>query len=286
MMNDRTFAALRAVALALFAGVASCASAAPQPLAAPGGLAILPVADLDNERPVVTFDGKRVAVRRGATDWDAVLGLPLGLEPGDHHVMVEIGEDTRYRLGFSIDDRAYPEERLIVKNPRHVNPNPDDLARIRAERQRRIDVFARFRAPDTPPNLDFDWPLEGRQTSPFGIRRFFNGEPRNRHTGLDIAGATGTPVRAAADGVVTEAGDFFYSGNTVYIDHGQGVITMYGHLSKMHVKIGDTVTRGDRIGDVGATGRVTGPHLHFTVALNDTLVDPILMLPSKQPTAP
>lgn len=256
-----------------------------QPLVAPGGIAVLPVADLTDPRPVVTFGDKRVAVVRGNTDWDAVVGLSLDIEPGDHALDVRIGDATRYRLGFTVDDRDYPEERLTVANPRHVNPNPDDLKRIREERKRKTVAFARFRDPASAPSLAFDWPVRSRETSPFGIRRFFNGERRNSHSGLDLAGATGTPVASAADGVVTEAGDFFYSGNTIFVDHGQGVITMYGHLSKIHVAVGDRVTRGQHIGDIGATGRVTGPHLHFSVALNDTLVDPKLVLPQREPVS-
>ncbi len=272
----------RFVATLLLCAACTWAQAATiTPLAAPGGIALLPVADATDPRPEVTFNDKRVAVVKDDSGWTAVLGLGLGTKPGEHVVTVNVPPDNRYRLRFSVDDRAYPEERLTVRNPRHVNPNPDDVKRIQAERKRRTVAFARFRDPQVAPNIDFDWPLRTRETSPFGIRRFFNGEQRNSHSGLDLAGATGTPVLSAADGVVTEADDFFYSGKTIFVDHGQGVITMYGHLSKLHVKVGDKVTRGQHIGDVGATGRVTGPHLHFSVALNDTLVDPKLVLPPR-----
>ncbi|MEM6638771.1 MAG: M23 family metallopeptidase [Pseudomonadota bacterium] len=249
------------------------------PGAHPGGLTLLPVAAKGEPRPTVLFNGKRVAVVHEADGWTAVLGLSLWVSPGTHTVDVTTGEQPTFRLQFEVGDKAYPEEYLKVKNRRHVTPAPEDLKRIAAEKERKIVAFSRFRAPDAEPSLNFDWPLRGRQTSPFGIRRFFNGQPRNPHSGLDIAGATGTPVNAAADGVVTEAGAFFYSGNTIFVDHGQGVITMYGHLSKLHVEKGDTVKRGQLIGDVGATGRVTGPHLHFSVAMNDMLIDPLLVLP-------
>lgn len=285
MTYPRQYRALLVALAGAWTIAVASASDTVQPLVAPGGIAVLPVADLDNPRPVVTFNDKRVAVVRGASDWDAVVGLSLGLEPGDHALDVQVGDAARYRLGFTVDDRDYPEERLTVANPRHVNPNPDDLKRIRDERKRKTAAFARFRDPGSPPSLAFDWPVRSRETSPFGIRRFFNGERRNSHSGLDLAGATGTPVSSAADGVVTEAGDFFYSGNTVFVDHGQGVITMYGHLSKIHVAVGDKVARGQRIGDIGATGRVTGPHLHFSVAMNDTLVDPKLVLPPRETAA-
>ena len=132
------------------------------------------------------------------------------------------------------------------------------------------------------PRPEFIWPADGEISSIFGLRRFFNEQERSPHNGLDIAAAEGTPVRAVADGKVIDSGDFFFSGNMIYVDHGQGIITLYAHLSRLDVKPGDSVKQGDVIGAVGQTGRVTGPHLHFAVYANQNLVDPMFLLPAKR----
>ena len=176
-----------------------------------------------------------------------------------------------------MSEHAYREQRLTVKNQSHVTPDEEQLARIGRERKTIDAALINWR--DLPiESVALVTPVPGPRSSSFGLRRFFNDQPRAPHKGMDIAATEGTVIQTPLDGVVTATGDFFFNGKTVIIDHGQGLITMYCHLSEIGVAEGGLVATGDTVGAVGSTGRVTGPHLHFGTYMNGTAVDPALLL--------
>jgi murein DD-endopeptidase MepM/ murein hydrolase activator NlpD len=278
----RVIAFSRAFVCALAFAAASTGFAAPvqlpQPSLVPGGVFIFPIQSLDKQAaPVVTLDGQRAMVLRSEGRWIAVVGLPLSEKAGHLTVVVRNGDAPETSIGFDITDKHYVTQSLKVA-PSKVDLSKEDEERVNGEIPHIKAIEATFT--DTPPaTLRLRQPIPGVRSSSYGMRRIFNNEPRNPHTGMDIAAPTGTPVKAPAAGRVIDTGDYFFNGNTVFIDHGQGLITMYCHLSEIDVKVGDSVMTGQVIAKVGATGRVTGPHLHFGVALNATFVDPALFLP-------
>ena len=253
--------------------------------AVPGGIAVIAVGTAERAAPSVTYAGTRVMLVRDASQWLAVVGLGLSTPLGEHHIDVQAaGASAATPVSFTVVDKRYAEQRLTVA-PGQVNLSAKDLARYNRETARMKVVMQAFGA-QAPATLQLLAPVDGVRSSSFGLRRVFNGESRNPHSGMDIAATTGTPIRAAADGRVIETGDYFFNGNTVLLEHGQGLITMYCHLSQTGVKTGDVVKRGDILGKVGATGRVTGPHLHFGVALNRAYVDPAWFLADSPADAP
>ena len=176
--------------------------------------------------------------------------------------------------------KQYKEQHLKV-SPRTVDLSPEDQARFERERDHQAQVMATFSeqpAGGALQSLRMQVPVPGRRSSSFGLRRVFNGQARNPHSGMDIAAATGTAVVAPLPGKVIDTGDYFFNGGTVWLDHGGGLLTMYCHLSAIDAQPGDVLTTGQRLGAVGATGRVTGPHLHWGVMLNRTMVDPALFM--------
>lgn len=209
--------------------------------------------------------------------WRAIVGIPLDATPGIHTLEVYSGSQ-RATYKFQINPKSYAVQYLTIKDQRKVEPWPSDLERIRHETKLIAKAKAHWRDTDEV-SLELSLPVVGPVSGPFGLRRFFNGQPRNPHSGLDIAAAQGTPVGAVALGRVLTTGDFFFSGKTVFIDHGQGLITMYCHLHQIDVTPGQEIRRGQRIGLAGMTGRATAAHLHLGVILNQTLVDPAMLLP-------
>jgi Peptidase family M23/Peptidase family M23 N-terminal domain len=244
----------------------------------PGGIELLDVGATSEPAPHVTHDGHPVLVVRDGVTWRAVVGLPLSLTPGHDLVRVTQGDSSRL-ISFDIGDRDYPTQSLKVA-PKHVDLSKADAARFTGEKAR-LDRILDGWTDDAPATLRLSAPVTGIRSSSFGSRRVFNGAPRNPHTGMDIAAASGIPVLAAGAGRVVDAYDYFFNGRTVIVDHGMGFMTMYCHLSRIDVRPGDRVDAGTPLGLVGATGRVTGPHLHFGVMLNRAWVDPELVLPSR-----
>jgi murein DD-endopeptidase MepM/ murein hydrolase activator NlpD len=260
--------------LSLLFASSSLALEFPETNNVPGGVVVLPLYQEGAAMPRAEFQGKQVMVVRDNDRWLAVVGVPLKLKPGEYRVTVTAdGNKNHYPL--EIVDKQYPVQRLTIKNRRKVYPNKEDLKRIEKDREQIGKAFVVWSNNPTPP-LKFDLPTQGRFSSQFGLQRFYNDSPRpRRHSALDIAAPTGTPVFAPANGTVINTGNYFYTGNTIFVDHGQGLITQYIHLSKIDVTVGTAVERGEKIGEVGATGRVTGPHLHWAVILNRTMIDPM-----------
>jgi len=254
---------------------AVAAAAMPRESRVPGGIAYVPVPG-GEQAPVVMFDQYRVAVLKRNDQWVAVVGIPLAAKPGPQVLSVK-STTGQVAVTFEIKDKHYRTQELKIQNDRQVNPDPQDLKRIASEQARSSAALSKFTVAGIPA-LTLDVPVTGKRSDSYGSRRVFNGQPRNPHTGMDIPAPTGTPIHSPAAGTVVEVGNFFFNGNTVYIDHGSGLVTMYCHLSSIAVKAGDQVAAGEVIGKVGATGRVTGPHLHWGVALNRAMVDPELFL--------
>lgn len=247
----------------------------PKSLVVPGGVAVIDVPGEAGKPPVVTFDGNRVMVVPNGEGWRAIVGIPLAREPGTAKIEIRRGATTLTQ-GFTIEGKMYATQRLKVA-PKHVDLSPENAARV-AEEQPRIRAAVGTFSDALPTTMRFASPVRGPRSSSFGLRRVFNNQPRNPHSGMDIAAPVGTPVYAPAPGRVLETGDFFFNGKSIFIDHGQGLVTLYCHLSEISVMPGTEVRTGEKIGEVGATGRVTGPHLHWGVALNRAFVDPALFL--------
>ena len=271
---DGSLARVLLIALA-FAATAAGAMELPMQRLAPGGVAHLALG-VSSPAPKVSFKGVPVLVVHDGAQWQAVLGVALSQVPGSASVVVRREGEAETRLAFEVAPYRYAEQRLKVA-PGHVDLSAADLARHERERAHLAQVMATF-SDTAPASLQLAQPSPGVRSSSFGLRRGFNGQSRNPHSGMDIAAAQGTPVVAPAAGRVIDTGNYFFNGNTVWLDHGSGLLTMVCHLSSIAVKVGDRVEDGTPIGQVGATGRATGPHLHWSVSLNRAMVDPALFL--------
>jgi murein DD-endopeptidase MepM/ murein hydrolase activator NlpD len=258
----------------------------PHALAVPGGVARLPLGPAATRPQAQVRQGDAdvpVLVVGDAIEWTAVVGIPLAAALGDAHISVVQPDGGGVRqVPYTVAPKQYKEQHLKV-SPRTVDLSPEDQARYERERDHQALVMATFSeqpAGGALQSLRMQVPVPGRRSSSFGLRRVFNGQPRNPHSGMDIAAATGTPVVAPLPGKVIDVGDYFFNGGTVWLDHGQGLLSMYCHLSSMDVRVGDVLRAGEAFCKVGATGRVTGPHLHWGVMLNRAMVDPALFVPA------
>ncbi len=269
-MNRKTFFLL------LLLPVAAWAGKLPEQLAVPGGIVQLIVGDGKAAAPKVFYRQERVLVTRDEGGWLALVGVPLSATPGRHSVTVV--DDQRERsLEFTVADKEYPAQHLTITKKRMVTGfSEQDLKRIAADKVEMDKAKAVWS--EHAVDADFAAPVDGRLSSLFGLKRYFNDIPKNPHNGLDIAAPSGTPILAPASGKVINTGNYYFNGNTVFLDHGQGLLSAYLHMTEIKVKPGDVVEQGDPLGTVGETGRVTGPHLHWIVYLNKTPVDPALFI--------
>lgn len=282
---SRRSAVLGVMALLALPATRLAAAPAPQPSdvwphasQVPGGIARLSLGPAA-ARPVAYAGEVPLLVLGNVTEWTALVGIALAAAPGAASITVQATQGGGQRqIAYTVAPKQYREQRLKVA-PRTVDLSPEDQARYERERAHLATVMATFSEPlPQASSLRMRVPVPGRRSSSFGLRRVFNGQPRNPHSGMDIAASTGTPVAAPLPGRVIDTGDYFFNGNTVWLDHGGGLLSMVCHLSAIDVKPGDLLQTGERLGAVGATGRATGPHLHWGVMLNRAMVDPALFL--------
>ena len=241
-----------------------------QPRPVPGGVAVVP---LHGDQLNPHFAGQPVLVFLKDNKPHAVVGLPLDISPGLHHLETASGP-----IPLHVLEKNYPTQHVRIRDRAKVDLSPSDQARVMQEHAE-IGRLKRHFSSTSAPRLDFTPPADGPISGLFGARRVFNGKPRAPHVGLDFKVPVGAPIRAASSGTVLAVADYFFNGQTVVIDHGQGLITLYCHLNRIDVAAGQQVKRGDPLGSAGATGRASGPHLHWSVVLNGAMVDPQLFLP-------
>ena len=265
---------LRSSLLSILTLWSTLSFALPQESRVPGGIALIDL-PASTSAPKVEYQGTRVMVvpTEGDSGWVAVVGIPLSAKPEEQQKLSINGKP----MSFGISDKAYPEQRLKIKERKYVEPDPKQVARWRKESTEQKAAYKAWSEPETAVTT-LAIPAEGPYSSAFGLKRFYNDQPRSPHSGLDIAAPDGSVIIAAAPGVVTAKGDYFFNGNTIIVDHGYGLSTMYCHMSEISVELGQKLETGDQIGLVGKTGRVTGPHLHWGVSLNNTRVDPLLFV--------
>jgi murein DD-endopeptidase MepM/ murein hydrolase activator NlpD len=246
----------------------------PESSSVPGGVAVVPLVSVEASAsaPQSWLGEQPVLVTSDHGQWVAVVGLALDTTPGAHELRVKIGETTKVQE-FQVGTKQYPEQHITLQDKGKVDLASKDEARAVREIATIKKLKHHWRAAQDT-DLAFVLPAEGKLGGRFGARRFFNEKPRAPHAGLDMVVESGTPVKAPAHGQVLAVDEYFFNGKTIFLDHGNGLISMYCHLSRIDVQVGDTVSKGQAMGLSGMTGRATGPHLHWSVILNGAMVDP------------
>ena len=240
----------------------------------PGGVAVIATG---TQAESAQYRNRQVLLADFEGEQYAIVGIPLDAPPGSHQLDLHSADGETEVIGFTVVNKDYVEQRLTITNERQVNPNNEDMERISRESAEMNAAFSSWDE-SLQPTLTMLPPVDGVRSSSFGLRRFFNDQPRAPHSGMDIAAPEGTPIIAPAAGVVLATGNYFFNGNTIILDHGYGLITLYCHMNTIDVEPGQRVEAGEQIGQVGQTGRVTGPHLHWSINLNKVRVDPALFL--------
>jgi murein DD-endopeptidase MepM/ murein hydrolase activator NlpD len=267
-----------------------CALAALSPVGAPlrvsppaaalqPGAVVLLTIESDEPAPALrvrAFDRELAPFALDGRRWQVLVGIDLDVKPGTYPVDITAGPDTRIVYSLVVTPRHFPTRTLKV-DPDLVNPPPREMARIAREA---AELHRLWDAPATPRLWDgpFVRPVPDAANSSFGTRSVYNGEARSPHGGTDFLSPAGRPIKAPNAGRVVLAGPLYFTGGTVVIDHGLGVLSLFAHLSSIGVREGELVNTGDLIGEVGATGRVTGPHLHWAMHVSGARVDPLSLI--------
>lgn len=229
--------------------------------------------DLPVGTKYVEFNNEKQLV----VDETAFVAVPLDHKPGKAHVRVHLGDNFVEDISLQIETKEYPEQHITISDEKLVTPPEEVLERIARESARMKATYA-LRTPQESDLLPILTPVSGIVTGEFGFKRFFNGKPRNPHSGIDYAADQGTPIVAPAPGTVALTGDLYFNGKTVVINHGGGFVSVMCHMHEVFVQENQKIKRGDNIGTVGSTGRSTGPHLHWTISLQGTKVDPAVFI--------
>lgn len=261
----------------LFLTFPALASLSVSNIAIPGGIAVIDF-HTNHANPKASYGNVPVYTQRiKDSHWQALVGIPLLAKIGKKQIIIK--DFSERKIDFTVKDYTYQEQHITLtgNKKKYVNPNLAHMDRIKRERPI-LSIARRTFSTQEFNNQSFILPISGITTSPFGFKRFYNGEPRRPHTGLDYAGKIGTVIQASATGKVIVSDEFFFNGNAIFIDHGQGLISVYIHMNERIAKLGQIVKQGDIIGTIGQTGRATGPHLHFGVYLNQTVINPNILI--------